>query len=271
MRRSDRSELQGARQDQDANLAGVLSPVEIHIKHADMIDSERGLVALRPETEPEQDEPGADGSQSAAESLDSRGVGTLLARLTVAAAWILGVTGWVVAAAFILYSHGESDRVRNTRHDAATQVAQMAVEVNSTLTLQHFLAMFRDARALEMMPARGVAAGAMATFLFANGGSSGAIVVSGLAAQSSGRVYAVWVRRTRRDWRLVGWVAPATDKAEASAVITAPQPFDQYVSVSLDIESRLNVSTPTSSMLFTAQLPDLSEPCKPTAQQIAGC
>ena len=173
--------------------------------------------------------------------------------LARALVWCLGAAGWVVAAVFILYSHGESDRVRDTRHATATQVASMSAALGGALAVQHYLSTTSSTRVVVLSPLDRRPGAASATFLF-GAGKLGAIVVDGLPAAPPGHFYAVWVRGRDRSWRLGGTVTPAIKGAEASGLVAAPRPLNQYSSVSLDLESRIDVPTPSHRMLFTAKL-----------------
>ncbi len=201
---------------------------------------------------------GVEGEQRDLPDHDMPGDGTLLARLTKAMAWCLGVTGWVVAAIFILYSHGESDRVRNTRQADGTQVARISAILNGTVAVQHFLAVTKHAQTIDMAPQQRLRGDASATFLYTAGSGRGAIVVDGLPALHPGHVYAVWVRDMDQRWWHVGSVAPSSPGAEASALLMAPVALDRYGSVSLDIEARQDVTSPTSNMLFAVRLPSVT-------------
>lgn len=191
-----------------------------------------------------------------------------LAHLARAGAWSLGVTGWVVAAIFVIYSHGESDRVRNTRHATATQVAGLAASLDGTQAIQHFLDTTEYAEAIAIPPLQRRQDTAHATFLYAPGTTHGAVVLKGLPAVHPGHYYVVWARGPDRSWWLIGWVTPSSASAEASSLLTAPRSLEQYSTISIDIESRLGVSTPTSNMLFGVRLP-AATPC-PTSQREQG-
>ena len=173
--------------------------------------------------------------------------------LAHAMAWCLGAAGWILAAVFILYSHGQSDRVRNSRQAAATQVASMSAALDGALAVQQFLATTSSTQVVVMSPLDRRSGAASATFLFGVG-KVGAIMVDGLPVAPPEHFYAVWVRGRDRSWWLSGSVTPAIKGAEASGLVTAPRPISQYSSVSLDVESRLDVPTPSNRMLFTARL-----------------
>lgn len=181
--------------------------------------------------------------------------GARRALLRRAALWTLAVTGWVVAAIFIIYSHGQSDRVRNTRHDALTQVADITAVLDGTVAIQHFLATEKNAQAVHLAPLQPLPAAAFASFLYGSGQSRGAVVVDALPAMEAGHFYAVWVRDSDKRWWLVGELTPSRAGAEASTLVTAPRPLDQYSSVSLNVEARTDVPSPTTDMLFIARLP----------------
>jgi hypothetical protein len=160
--------------------------------------------------------------------------------------WLIAAVGWLVAALFLVYSHGQSDRLRITRQDDRVAAGKLTLSLTQALIVQHFAATL-GVHAVALLPPTGGAGG---TLLYIPGYLHGALVIRGLPVPATGQVYALWAQSRSGALTLLGTLAPAEKGAETAAVVEGPMALDAYRSVAVTGSRVANPQSPLGPVLL---------------------
>jgi len=165
--------------------------------------------------------------------------------------WTVAMISWVVVAALLAYSHGQSDRLRTAQQDDLAQMAVLNQQLLGMQTLQGFLSTPKTVQVIPFAPAVGAYAGAGLSLVLAPHYAHGLVVARGLKPLAQPAVYQVWAKSS------VGWNAPigvlttTGSQEQGVALLVGQIPLDQYRMIGINIEQTTGAKLPTSPMIFT--------------------
>jgi hypothetical protein len=201
-------------------------------------------------------EPAVDSQQEPRSDLDTAAVmpaGRMAGFMQFGLPWAAAVIGWTVAAVFILYSHGQSDRVGSTLRDTRSALAQMSQALDSARTAQDY-ASITGARIVQLTSLRSTGARATVNVLTAPGSLQGMVAARALPLLKAGQLYAVWARRDGAGFDLLATFTPVRPDGTAVTALRGAQALDKYRSVFVDIESNPSVRSPSSETLWSGSV-----------------
>jgi hypothetical protein len=167
--------------------------------------------------------------------------------------WTLAAVGWIVASALLAYSHGQSDRVRNTRQDLQQQINTLDHNLDVAESVQTFVTT-PGVQTLSFALTHPVDGHPILDLLMVPGELSAAVVGHGLPKLTTGQSYVVWARDTRNHVDRVGALLPSGPRGSVAAIITGKAPADQYRAIEITIETDQVAGLPTSPALFTVRV-----------------
>lgn len=174
--------------------------------------------------------------------------------------WTLAMAGWLVAIVFIIYSHGQNDRLRTERQGAQAQLASIAGQLRSTqsqldsaLSVQAYLMTPR----LQVVPLTymaGVARHTSVSLIVGQHYAHALMVARGLAVLPQSTSYVVWAKASRTQYVRLGVLTTSGPRAEGATLLAAPAPIDGFRAVGLTIESGAAPNQPSTPLVFAATL-----------------
>lgn len=163
--------------------------------------------------------------------------------------WVLAVLGWLVAFAFIVYSHGQSDRLATTHQADQTQIAQLIAERNAASTVEDFL-LTPGVRVSPLIYQAGTAPDTNVTLFSAPGYIHGVIAARGLARLPKQKIYVIWAVNVAGGIIRMGTLTTSGPRAQGASTIVAPHALDNYARIGISIEPVPPPRQPTAALIF---------------------
>jgi hypothetical protein len=174
--------------------------------------------------------------------------------------WSAAVTGWLLAAAFIIYSHGQSDRVTAQQQDYQAQIATLTQQLRTTgqqyadaKTVQDYLST-PGLRVVPLTYMAGVARHTTVSLVMAPQFAHAVVVARGLAILPAGKIYAVWARGSGDLYVRLGDLTTHGPRAEGVSLVLGPHAIDTYRTVGVTIERQPVSNQPSTPLVFAATL-----------------
>jgi hypothetical protein len=174
--------------------------------------------------------------------------------------WTVAVLGWLVAAAFIIYSHGQSDRLATQRQDYQARIDALNRQLSTTqqqLAAAEIIQGYLPTPGLRVVPLKymaGVARHTTLNLLMAPHIAHAVIVARGLAILPAGKTYAVWARAGKGLYVHLGDLTTGGPRAEGVSLVLGPQAIDTYRTAGVTIESQPVPDQPSTPLVFAATL-----------------
>jgi hypothetical protein len=167
--------------------------------------------------------------------------------------WTLAVVGWIVAAALLTYSHGQSDRLRTTRQDMQAQLDTASRALTSAGMVQSYL-LVPNVRVLRFQPQGHVSSRSALFLLMAPNYLHGVVVGHRLRPLTHGQAYAVWARNADGHFVPLGALLATGPDGDTIAAVSGKAPLEQYQGIYMTIESNAAVHVPSGPLLFSAAM-----------------
>ncbi len=149
--------------------------------------------------------------------------------------WTVAVLGWIVAASFIAYSHGQTDRLRVTRQSLTAtitslqfQVTQASAVINYISTPQIQVTAFQSPHLTRW--------GASVSLLYSAHYATALLVARGLPVLPADRAYTIWARGDGGPYIRLGTLTIKGARHDGVAIVVGSRSFEHVSSVVLSIE-----------------------------------
>ncbi len=178
------------------------------------------------------------------------------------APWAAAIAGWIVAVTALIYSHGQSDRVRVTRENAADDIATYKRQLSGASTLRAFL----TSPDLQILPLKNWVSATSNTrveLITRARSSQDIILAENLATPLSGEIYVVWLKVNNRRYQRVGMFATGPH-GQGLTIVNAAFPLEGTSILGISEEPTPAPNLPSAPMLFTVTLGGGVRPPRPT-------
>lgn len=163
--------------------------------------------------------------------------------------WAAALLGWIAAAALVLYDHGVSDRLADTRINDQSQLAVVTAERDTARAIQDFL--FTPGVVVSPMTYQaGTARHTNVTLFSAPGYIHGVVAARGLVPLPNDKIYCIWARTLSGAYVSLGTLITAGVRAQGVSIVVGPEPLDQYPAIGISIEWAPAPSRPHSPLIF---------------------
>jgi hypothetical protein len=167
--------------------------------------------------------------------------------------WTVAVIGWLVAAGFIAYSHGQSDRLRTTRHTFSATIDSLQRQVLQANEVQGYLST-PNIQIVTLYPPHPNHWQASVTLLLSPHYATALLVARGLPALPPRRVYGIWIRGDGGLYIRLGTLTISGARREGVAVVVGPRTFEHFTSVELTVEASTATGQPTAPVICRASI-----------------
>lgn len=176
--------------------------------------------------------------------------GLSLQRLVlVSIPWTMAVVGWLVASAFLIFSHGQADRIATAGLDTQAQLRALTAQLDDARVIRDFM-LTPGVKAAPLIYQAGTAHHTNVTLFYAPGYIHAVIAARGLAQLPSNKVYCVWARSPASGYVFLGTLSTSGIRSEGVAILVAPHTLDSYGAVGVSIEHTPAPRQPVNSLIF---------------------
>jgi hypothetical protein len=173
--------------------------------------------------------------------------------------WTAAVLGWILAAGFIVYSHGQADRLRANRQTLTATIGGLQSQLAQASVVQNFVST-PQIQVVALQSPRLAHLRASVNLIYSAQYATALLVARGLPFLPRGRVYTIWVRGDGGPYIRLGTLTIRGVGHNGVAVVVGPRTFEHYTTVELIIESSRASRQPATSIVGTAAI-------SPTATQ----
>jgi hypothetical protein len=166
---------------------------------------------------------------------------------------VIAAIGWIVAAALLIYSHGQADRVRTTQEDMRSRVAALTHDLTLARTVQNYLST-PNLKVLTFRPLRPVPANSLVNLIMSPNYLHVVVVARWLGPLQPNQAYAVWARGTRGTYELLGTLVQKGPAGDYAAVVVGQHPISTYHDLYVSLEYGQQGRKPAGPLLFGARI-----------------
>jgi hypothetical protein len=152
----------------------------------------------------------------------------------------------------MIYSHGQADRVRTTQQDSQAKVSKLTQALSAALIVQDYAAT-SGVKLLSFSPLQPLGGSSILSVMTAPRDRQGVLAARRLPVLQSGQFYAVWGRRQDSHYELLGTFVPGSRDASVAQVLEGTLSLDLYSAISINIESRPAIQSPSSAMIWAVR------------------